>query len=144
MIARSHIWRHAERTTLRRSWLELGAALAAVETNMTEDGRMVRAPPAAGVDPESMRDRRVCSNDQGHAQAAADPGLSSMFQVRHKIAWSRTHVPWTASGGHLYGFPLTTVSSGSHYDYVWFPCWWDLGATPISAGIRLHWLGHGI
>ena len=99
MIARSHIWRHAERTTLRRSWLELGAALAAVETNMTEDGRMVRAPPAAGVDPESTRDRRVCPNGQRHAQAAADPGLSSMFQVRHKIAWPGTHVSWTASGG---------------------------------------------
>ena len=52
MTALRHIWRDTEKVVPRRSGPALGAALAAVETNMTGDGRMARDPPAAGADPE--------------------------------------------------------------------------------------------
>ena len=52
VTALRHIWRDTEKVVLRRSGPALGAAFAAVGTNMTGNGRMARDPPAAGADPK--------------------------------------------------------------------------------------------
>ena len=86
MTALRHIWRDTEKVVPRRSGPALGAAFAAVGTNMTGDGRMAKAPSAAGVDPKSMRNRRAGPTGHRYGQTVADLYFSSMFWARHKIA----------------------------------------------------------
>ena len=141
VTAPSRIWRQIEKTTPRHSRLGLDAAPAVVETNMTGDGRTGRDQPAGGADPTHPRgiDGPLLT---GHRDDQALPSWTS--RLLSGPATNRTTRDISSVGrslvAYLYGLPLTTASSYSHYDCVCLPCGWDLCTSPLLAGIYWHWL----
>ena len=142
VTAPSRSWRQIEKTAPGHSRPGLGAAPAVVETSMTGDGRTGRDQPDGGADPTYPRGTDGPPCVTGHRDDQALPGWRS-----RPLSWPATHRPIRGSSSvgrspvaSLYGPPLTTVPSYSHYDCVCLSCGWDLCTLPLLAGIYWLWL----